>query len=188
MIDAREKIAKEIEIYADTLVCLANETELCYAYAKPADQPSTAHTAELNQHIAGLTVIIGAALAEVAKLQQISPVVLETLDALMPRSDKNHAYTLSQPTLLKQLADKIWVFQTLLSKVDGTPAELSKLDMSIQKEMKACADMIKTLEASPEFKNVENLANLKLLSQILEHGVALSADQESKSGPKGPRR
>lgn len=177
----QENMAHLVEVYANTLVKLTHDVELCYPYAKQDGQNIHEHHHELNQHMTALTLIIGAALSELANVKQVTPAALETLSALMPDEKMDPAQpSFSQSDLLKKVAERIGKFQTILNQVDPNPANMAKAKMSIKHEIDLCHGLMNDLKASQQWQHVELLANVNLLSDILERGIELSAKQSPK--------
>lgn len=185
--EQREQMAKLIEAYGATVMTLTNETELCYPYAKAEGEATDDHQHELSKHKAQLIVIMGAAFAELAHVQNVNPAVLGTLDALIPTEDKENRRPLTKGGLLKDLAESISRFQKLLGSVNLDPASLAKHGMLIKEEMLRCRGLLQTLESSAEWNNVKDLANLKLLNTILKAGVKLEQHEQQQEERGKPR-
>ncbi|MFI4957066.1 MAG: hypothetical protein ACHQAX_07665 [Gammaproteobacteria bacterium] len=151
-----------IEAYARTLTQLIHDIELVYPYAGES----------LNQHMASLSLIIGAALSEFAKLDNVTPVSIETMNTLLPKAEQGfHHPGLTKAALVDSLVEKVAKFKELLDKVEPNSKTMSELTLQMKNEMDKCRRSMDQIKLSPEWQGVKTLASVKLLSDVLEHGL-----------------
>jgi DNA-binding protein H-NS len=158
-----------VEAYARTLTQFTHDVELVYPYAGEA----------LNNHLASLTLIISAALAEFAKLDNVTPVAIETMNTLLPKTEQEfHHPGLSKKALIENLTEKVAKYKELMDKVEPNAKAMTELSMQMKNEIDGCRRAMDQIKASPEWQSVKMLTGVKLLSDVMEHG--LEATQKVK--------
>jgi len=160
-----------IEAYSRTLIQLTHDVELVYPYAGES----------LNQHMASLTLIVGAALTEFAKLDNVTSVAVETMNSLLPKSEQSFEHPgLSKKALMESMTEKVAKFKELLEKVEPNAKTMTELSMQMKNEIDACRRAMDQIKASPEWQGVKMLASVKLLSDVFDRGLEAKPTQ----GPK----